>query len=222
MNLFLPEIGTKLELTTDWTFVLYSEYRNSKMFDAIGKPMGSRWGGYGNQNAAKNYIVTLPAGIILSVDRIYIRKGVSDYSSVTFTIPKVLNKKSPYAGVRFWTKLSDANKIDFELKGCNEATLDLIKGIDEKTKTVLDSIDQSKFMKILLGGKTINTVRPQEAPSHFICSVHGTIQKFYAERKVTSEEYKKNLEKVLIPFIRAHKIASLPIESDEIDIKPTE
>lgn len=30
MNLFVPEIGSKLKLTSDWTFILYSEYRNEK------------------------------------------------------------------------------------------------------------------------------------------------------------------------------------------------
>jgi cytochrome c1 len=67
--------------------------------------------------------ITLPAGTILQVDRIYIRKGASNYSSVTFyckSLPSVsINdrfnpKKKPNKAVRFWVKLDDCNKIEFE------------------------------------------------------------------------------------------------------------
>jgi hypothetical protein len=71
--------------------------------------------------------VTLPLGTILGVDRIYIRKGNKDYSSVTFFAKnlgsvkvdisrwssrknKTVNKKA----IRFWAKLEDVNQIEFE------------------------------------------------------------------------------------------------------------
>ena len=67
--------------------------------------------------------VTLLAGTVLSIDRIYIRKGSSDFSSVTFYAKnlgevsfkqrwstKVTKKKS----LRFWVKLNDCNTIQFE------------------------------------------------------------------------------------------------------------
>jgi hypothetical protein len=52
---------------------------------------------------------TLPAGTVLKVDRIYIRKGkgMSDYSSVTFYA--TIGKKK----YRFWSKLADVNNIKF-------------------------------------------------------------------------------------------------------------
>jgi hypothetical protein len=206
MNLFVPEIGSKLKLTSDWTFILYSEYRNEKMFAAIGKKFS--WGG------KENYIVTIPKDTILGVDRIYIRKGVSAYSSITFTIPKVLNKKNPFAGTRFWVKLSDVNKIEFDFISCNEQTLDLIKTIDEKTKILLESIDQSIFMKILLNGATVNNVRPQEFPEHFILKLNPTIETFKLKNK--TKEY-TNLEMEMKKLIRKYKIASLPFENDTND-----
>lgn len=48
---------------------------------------------------------TIPKDSILSVDRIYIRKGSRSFDSVTFR----WNKN------RFWVKLDDANKIEFTL-----------------------------------------------------------------------------------------------------------
>lgn len=54
--------------------------------------------------------VTWPKGTVLKIDRIYIRKGLEDFSSLTFTTKPEGMKKQ----VRFWAKLADVNKIEFE------------------------------------------------------------------------------------------------------------
>ena len=71
--------------------------------------------------------VTLPAGTILKIDRIYIRKGSSDFSSITFyakglgevmvssnrwTVNSL--KTTKRKAQRFWAKLADCNQIQFE------------------------------------------------------------------------------------------------------------
>lgn len=63
--------------------------------------------------------VTIPAGTVLIVDRIYIRKGLEEFNSVTFRIddcpddrlrPK--KRKGQFKGqARFWAKLKDVNGI---------------------------------------------------------------------------------------------------------------
>jgi hypothetical protein len=68
-------------------------------------------------------VITVPKGSILGIDRIYIRKGAKDYSSITFFLKglppvaiknrwsdKIINKKA----LRFWAKLADCNTINFE------------------------------------------------------------------------------------------------------------
>jgi hypothetical protein len=68
--------------------------------------------------------VTLPAGTILKVDRIYIRKGQGDYSSITFFAEGLGETIVPASGqvsarqydakkkkLRFWAKLSDVNTM---------------------------------------------------------------------------------------------------------------
>jgi len=69
--------------------------------------------------------VTLPQGTELTVDRIYIRKGLKDFSSITF-FASGLGESTKKVGwgssartqkvkkQRFWVKLSDCNKIEFE------------------------------------------------------------------------------------------------------------
>lgn len=61
-------------------------------------------------------VVTLPKDTVLKVDRIYIRKGISEYSSITFYIwnePGPVPAK-PKKKARFWAKLYDCNNIHFE------------------------------------------------------------------------------------------------------------
>jgi len=133
MKLYIPEIGDSLKLTTDWTFDLYNEDRNSSLMEKVGDVRKVTWGGadYGSIPC------TIPAGAVLKVDRIYIRKGNKEYSSITFhwkgealpakmepdsdwdpvsrhNIPNGKFFKIPRIPIRFWAKLADVNNIEFD------------------------------------------------------------------------------------------------------------
>lgn len=156
MQLYIPEIGDHIELMSDWTFNLYDEYRNEKMWSFLNcsenpdvkhsvnirkTASDDLQALYTKYRNLVNYrlhidqwsdedielsnklsairskeiycVVTLPMGSILSVDRIYIRKGASDYSSISFYLKShstLQLKKKP----RFWAKLEDCNNIMFE------------------------------------------------------------------------------------------------------------
>jgi len=80
---------------------------------------------YNILKTSSKLIVTLPAGTVLSVDRIYIRKGKGDYSSITFyakgfkEITKRADSMKPekmkkQKALRFWATLSDCNKLKFD------------------------------------------------------------------------------------------------------------
>lgn len=61
--------------------------------------------------------LTLPTKTLLSVDRIYIRKGVSEYSSITFYLKETTWSGMPRkkkGATRFWAKLADVNLIECE------------------------------------------------------------------------------------------------------------
>jgi hypothetical protein len=132
IRFFVPEIGTAIRLTEDWTFRLHGESRNSPLLRALDiewqRPQWRYHGGLTNKKVLPTVVdVTFKAGTILKIDRIYIRKGVKEYSSVTFHAVKgaqatydgvdhVLKK----AGARFWAKLSDVNKLNVEV---DQATL---------------------------------------------------------------------------------------------------
>ena len=123
MKLYIPENGDSIRLTTDWTFDLYNEDRNSSLMEKIGdtrKCIGDWSPDYGAIPC------TIPAGAELKIDRVYIRKGKSDYSSITFlwkgeALPAKIEQyrtgeyyKIPRQPIRFWAKLTDVNKIEFE------------------------------------------------------------------------------------------------------------
>jgi hypothetical protein len=152
-QLYIPEISDQMTLAEDWTFALHPEYRNKDLGSFFGYDISRGWpatwipkvietpivpptdlDGYISKARAdkmNNLTVTIPKGTILQVDRIYIRKGSSDYSSITFyakNLGEVETTRHTYSGIgilpakkkvkkkalRFWAKLSDCNTIVFE------------------------------------------------------------------------------------------------------------
>lgn len=103
MKLYIPEIGDQFVLSSDWNFTLYCEYRNESLMKKNGWEF--KWG----NTAGDKKPLVMPKGTALKVDRIYIRKGNSDYSSLTFFIGS-----GDWKGCRFWAKLSDVNNIEFD------------------------------------------------------------------------------------------------------------
>jgi len=89
LKFYIPKLGDRIRLTKDWTFDLYHESRNDPLFFALEiNPwpfVEDRYNGKHNFNRNNETTkVTIPAGSILVIDRIYIRKGSEDYDSVTF------------------------------------------------------------------------------------------------------------------------------------------
>jgi hypothetical protein len=110
-KMYVPTIGSILELTRDWSFKLHYEWRNDKLMTKLfGTECKYRWD---MRDPQKPKDVTFPKGTRLKVARIYVRQGVEDFDSITFTINKHPTDKKLKA--RFWCKLNDANKIEFFL-----------------------------------------------------------------------------------------------------------
>jgi hypothetical protein len=113
MKLYVPEIGDKLKLTSDWTFDLHWEHRNQALIEHFFNEKFS----WGKEEGPRS--VTLPAGTVLTVDRIYIRQGVSEYSSISFYAGIGEGGKGNFGkpkNPRFWATLSDCNNIEFEVE----------------------------------------------------------------------------------------------------------
>lgn len=106
MKFYIPEIGTRMRLTADWSFKLFKEHRNDTMLELYGFEKSV----YIKQN--EHVMQTLPAGTLLTVARLYIRNGMSGFSSITFNV--AANKKAKRKACRFWVKLEDANLIEYE------------------------------------------------------------------------------------------------------------
>lgn len=114
-TLNIPSVGTRLELDQDWHFSLYDEYRNDKFWDAYNsvykqtekRKIYNRWEG-----RKEDFLdVILPKDTILTIDRIYIRKGKENFDSITFIV-----KSCPVKSIkgRFWVKLEDVNKLSYK------------------------------------------------------------------------------------------------------------
>lgn len=100
-TLFIPPLGTEVVLAAPWKFTVHNEGRNESLIEWMGKlakphdgryssghPLGevTKSDGGRDWEASESLSVkcTLPKGTKLKLDRIYIRKGVSDFDSVTF------------------------------------------------------------------------------------------------------------------------------------------
>jgi hypothetical protein len=108
-KLFIPELGSRLKLSKDWSFTLHPEHRNLAMYTEAEQELQNRLR-YNDPNrrevlAQLQRTVKLPKGTVLQVDRIYIRAGAKDFSSVTF---RLVEKKA-----RFWVKLDEVNSLEF-------------------------------------------------------------------------------------------------------------
>lgn len=149
MKLQIPSIGDKIELSQNWTFTVWSETRNESLGRALGlfgvinsdNPswLLPRWTGQATEPYMKTapngmqYLermlgadviasgeCTLPKGTVLTIDRIYIRKGGKDFDSLSFLLhynPKLkfVGTNQPFVkNIRFWAKLSDCNNIHFD------------------------------------------------------------------------------------------------------------
>lgn len=119
MKLFVPPLRTRLKLLEPWSPRLFAEHRNYDIWAHLtaGAPP-VKW------NSDHFAHVTFYEGMILAVDRIYIRNGQLDFDSITFTIydGPMLNLVSKSRGgtwtgraPRFWVKLEDANGMEVEI-----------------------------------------------------------------------------------------------------------
>lgn len=101
---------------------LYAEARDNNPEYVKYQEDYKAWVAEAEKLSIKTLSVTLEKGQVLKVDRIYIRKGAKDYSSVTFYAKSLAPvtyaasnwSKATKKAVRFWAKLSDCNTINFE------------------------------------------------------------------------------------------------------------
>jgi len=122
----IPEIGSKLRIEEDWEFPLFKEHRNKDIFNAdnMAPPL--------YKDSHKSYPRTLPAKTEFLVDRIYVRNGLKDFSSITLKITSTTDANLNSAGMknvpfksknakdkksygRFWVKLGDFNKANMTI-----------------------------------------------------------------------------------------------------------
>jgi hypothetical protein len=114
MRLYIPEIGDRLRLTSEWTFKLYREHRNKSLRTH-----------FGLDSSTEVDEVTIPSGTVLKVDRIYIRSGASDYSSLSFYAEGIGKGSGAFGkptSARFWAKLENCNQIEFEIEELKSET----------------------------------------------------------------------------------------------------
>jgi hypothetical protein len=132
MILCVPTVGQKVRVLDgqEWKFHLIAESRNYSTiqhfhpgaqgegyYEHYDLPEGVTYYDFYSQNGRapdrKKYPTTLPGGTVLTIDRIYLRKGKDEYDSITFILNKPKGVKGPM--VRFWVRLDEVNAGKLEL-----------------------------------------------------------------------------------------------------------
>lgn len=169
MKMYIPEIGSQLELEEDWVFNLFHESRNFDLWEMLvgHKPDCSHWcnkcGKKGYSQEMDSEVVVLPAKTILSVDRVYIRNKMKDFSSVSLKIIDSPNK-SVLAGkrktTRFWVKLFDYNlmRANVLLDNTKNPHLKPSKGNPISAKDFIAKAKKVTYLKCWITGNIGNTV----------------------------------------------------------------
>lgn len=129
MKMMIPPLGTRIRLTSGWTFSLHYEYRNESVYELLGAFQdlkGKKEGLPDDAYTPAHWLdpseyepvqVSLTAGTLLTLDRYYIRHGAGDFDSVSFLLPSQPRPGYSFGKnrlARFWAKLEDVNDIEFE------------------------------------------------------------------------------------------------------------
>jgi hypothetical protein len=113
MNLYVPDIGDTLKLAKDWKFYLQQEHRQHLDLEQFGTGKSVSKDSIQFYRDQENFNeVIIPKGSVIKVDRVYIRKGASGFSSISFILIETGGKK--IKAQRFWAHLRECNKIEFE------------------------------------------------------------------------------------------------------------
>ena len=206
MELFIPDIGTILKLEQDWQFTLYPEYRNN-LFDKLDLKIETQ-------------VVEIPKGTLVKVDRIYIKKGSSQFSSITFSIPTVRSKADklnyPHnvqlGGGKFWVKLHECNGTNFSLLESNEETVNSVKELyaeieiecnSDKNSPFRNSTNLLKLFNIYLGlGTNLNNIVTNDSLDTFL-------NKMLVRMEKNNEKNIEAFREKFKSYIRDFKLRSL-------------
>ena len=137
MKMYIPQIGDVINLTEDWEFNLHHENRNKDLLVEFFNFDKVKYIPYIENNKFNSF--KLLKDTILTIDRIYIRKGNDDFSSITFNAIFPNGFKG-----RFWAKLEDVNNIEFEIMKIKDINIKFTSFIQKIEITTIDKLDINK------------------------------------------------------------------------------
>ena len=109
----IPALNTTLRLHKDTHITLMAERRNRKLWNLHHSPPTVESIGYTRPRFRPTRLTPLYAGDTFKVDRIYIRQGADQFSSVT--LRGETKHDGVYHKVRFWVSLDDFNMMELEI-----------------------------------------------------------------------------------------------------------
>jgi len=165
VKLFIPTIGVQLKLLKDTVIhILNDNDRNFTFLQKLKCEFGDRKDSHWYKDVIgldpvfeklykmsfkDNWVeLTLPTGVVLKVDRIYLRKGKDDYDSLTFT----LDGKKTIPNGRFWLKLDTVNTLEVEI--ANDVAAERVvkkakKEVEEAKRLAVIAVEEAKRLAVI-------------------------------------------------------------------------
>jgi hypothetical protein len=194
MQLYIPTVGTKFKLIEDFSYYVdyYSYVSYCDYFNINFEP-----------KTETNKLITIPKDTILTVSAINNKK----YNLINYMILKISkSKKLNQDEFTFRILISDVSNMNIDFLPCNDETFNIIKDLDLKSKMFLSYESQNIFMKIVLNGKTITTVCPQQTPDNFLRTLMNKYEKMINNETKLPKSDLNNINNFLITYIRKYKI----------------
>lgn len=127
MKLFIPVVGTEIELLKNTKVNIKKASQNNKFVESLESMTGTA------MLPGKDTHLTLPKGLRLTVDRVYIRQGDSaDFNSLTFKTDGLKNK---IPKGRFFIPVSNANMLDVKVIEAEKTIIPLKNTINQKWRS---------------------------------------------------------------------------------------
>lgn len=135
-KVFIPQVGDKIELSSNWNCKIFNESRNRSVFEALGVDV--------SEQKDSNIDITFLKGTVFKVTRLYVRAPASSYDSITLSVVSSPIKK--LAKTKFWVKLWDANNMEFEEKDYSFDSFDCLYDLYQHL-ILTDGYPNSEFVE---------------------------------------------------------------------------
>lgn len=207
MQIFIPEIGSKLKLINDFKFTLYNDINRKDENTNFIKKLGL--------SIEKNNIIILPKDTILTIKKYNIKVGYSHHSRIYVRINKNCSNNILLESSNFWIALNEINKLEFEFLESNSELVENLYLILNELRNNMCLENFRLLESFILERKNIATFVSNDNTFDYLNKKINKMEDILNLKKkywFSTDLYKENFKfalSVLSKYVRKLKISKL-------------